>query len=138
MGVSIGLDMVSIEISISTPKKSQSQPSRFSRPSRLIFFGRRDQDLDRDHVETNRDPQPYNFDQVKFDQVINPQYCSFNIFFYYEEFLGSICQSLLFISLSVSVLKLTFNRRKSSIIFNFYAKLGIELVNQSIENFLNE
>jgi hypothetical protein len=35
------------------------KPSRFSWPSRLIFFGRRDRDLDRDHVETNRDPQPY-------------------------------------------------------------------------------
>ena len=34
------------------------KPSRFSRPSRLILFGRRDRDLDRDHVETNRDPQP--------------------------------------------------------------------------------
>ncbi len=33
--------------------------SRFSRPSRLILFWRRDRDLDRDHVETNRDPQPY-------------------------------------------------------------------------------
>jgi hypothetical protein len=32
--------------------------SRFSRPSRLILFWRRDRDLDRDHVETNRDPQP--------------------------------------------------------------------------------
>ncbi len=31
LGVSIGLDMVSIEISISTPKKSQSRPSRKSR-----------------------------------------------------------------------------------------------------------
>ena len=35
------------------------KPSRFSRPSRLIFFGRRDRDLDRDQVETNRDPQAY-------------------------------------------------------------------------------
>ena len=35
------------------------KPSRFSRPSRLIFFGRRDRDLDRDHVETNQDPQAY-------------------------------------------------------------------------------
>ena len=32
--------------------------SRFSRLSRLILFWRRDRDLDRDHVETNRDPQP--------------------------------------------------------------------------------
>jgi hypothetical protein len=31
-----------------------------SRLSRLTFFWRRDRDLDRDHVETNRDPQPYN------------------------------------------------------------------------------
>ena len=30
---------------------------RFSRPSRLTFFWCRDRDLDRDHVETNRDPQ---------------------------------------------------------------------------------
>ncbi len=33
--------------------------SRFSRPSRLTFFWCRDRDLDRDHVETNRDPQAY-------------------------------------------------------------------------------
>ena len=38
------------------------KPSRFSRPSRLVFFGRRDRDLDRDHVETNRDPQAYFLD----------------------------------------------------------------------------
>ncbi len=35
--------------------------SRKSRLSRLTFFWRRDRDLDQDHVETNRDPQPYFF-----------------------------------------------------------------------------
>jgi hypothetical protein len=34
------------------------KPSRLSITSRLILFWRRDRDLDRDHVETNRDPQP--------------------------------------------------------------------------------
>jgi hypothetical protein len=33
--------------------------SRFSRPSRLSFFGVEIESLDRDHVETIRDPQPY-------------------------------------------------------------------------------
>ncbi len=42
VGVSIGLDMVSIEISISTPKKSQSRPSRKSRRFSKVSLDDRD------------------------------------------------------------------------------------------------
>ncbi len=45
---------ISIEI-VSIIETNFWKPSRFSRPSRLILFWRRD----RDHVETNRDPQAY-------------------------------------------------------------------------------
>ncbi len=42
VGVSIGLDMVSIEISISTSKKSQSRPSRKSRRFSKVSLDDRD------------------------------------------------------------------------------------------------
>jgi hypothetical protein len=51
-----------IEIEIENVPRVETnfwKPSRFSRRSRLTFFWRRDRDLDRDNVETNRDPQPY-------------------------------------------------------------------------------
>ena len=61
--------------------------SRFSQPSRLILFWRRDRDLDRDHVETNRDPQPYkndkhlnssnNLEQVPLKVESRKFFCSF-------------------------------------------------------------
>ena len=39
--------------------------TNFLKLSRLILFWRRDRDLDRDHVETNRDPQPYSYDVLQ-------------------------------------------------------------------------
>jgi hypothetical protein len=49
---------VSTDFSISIVETNFLKLSRFSRPSRLTFFGVEIESLDRDHVETNRDPQP--------------------------------------------------------------------------------